>query len=252
MPAKFANYNFSRILIKMASLTATGLFVFTLPFVFIAAHSIKEYLKDRDSNKKKHLCYAFVIITTSFIVDLIGALMISPVMEPTTCFIVKTLLKSFDFINMIAVFWFFIFLTDFIDDMKRYIPFVAFHLLLTLAVIAVMPFDVVIFEGNEFIEDRHIITIAAIFIFWFLYWSIIAYQFWDLSKFMTSKVAITKSQMMSAAAVFAILAYLSTIIAALSQIITINFVGQVFAIASGVFLYLGFVAPKRLQGWLEK
>ena len=61
-----------------------------------------------------------------------------------------------------------------------------------------------------------------------------------------------KSKMMSAAAVFAILAYLSTIIAALSQIITINFVGQVFAIAAGLAFYFGFVAPGWLRAWLEK
>lgn len=236
----------------MVSSTAMGVALFTIPFTVIALHSLREYLKDKRDPKKKHIFYAFMFLSISFILDLIGALMLSPDMSPTKGFIVNALLKIFDFINMIGVFWFFVFLTDFADNLKKYIPLAAAHLLITLSIILVMPFGVTILEGDDFIKDRAIITVVAIMFFWFLYWSIIAYQFWKISKLIQNKVTARRMQMMSAGAIFAILPYLFTITAAALQNFTINFAGEIFALASGILFYAGFIAPGWLRRRLEK
>lgn len=236
----------------MVSITMLGMLLFISPFIIMALHSLRNYLNDKENPQKKHVFYIFVTFSISFILDLIGASMLSPDMGPTQTMIVHTLLKVFDVLNMIAVFWFFVFLTDFVKSMKKYVPYVAIHLVITLILIIIMPFGVNIIDEGEFIEDRSDISSIAILLFWPLYLGISSYKFYGLSKLIIKKVAIRRLQMMSAGASLGIFAYVFAIFADVYQSVAINFSGEIFALVSGVIFYLGFVAPHWLRRRWEK
>ena len=233
--------------IEMALITVIGVSIFTLPFCIIALHSLREYLNDRQNPQKKHILYAFLCISTGFISGLIGAAMASPEMGPEKLMIVNTLFRSFDAFNMLGAFWFFVFLTDFIERMKKYIPFVVIHLGITLILILLTPARVTMLGTEPAIERAGIRSLAILF-FWFLYWGIIAYEFWKYSRVMTKKVPIRRSQMMGAGAVFAVSAYVFTEIAGISQDIIFKLLSHTCAALSGIVFYAGFVAPE----WLRK
>ena len=113
--------------------------------------------------------------------------------------------------------------------------------------IILTPAGVIMLGGEHIIERSDFRSIALLF-FWFLYWSIIAQQFWKNSKLMTKKRAIRRSQMMSIGAVFAILAYVLVVAAQVFQTIAIQIFTQACAVLSGIVFYVGFVLPE----WLRK
>jgi len=235
----------------MTSITIIGVSLFTLPFCIIALHSLGKYLNDKQNPQKKHVFYAFLCISIGFVSGLIGASILSSGMTPEKEIIVNVLFRLFDTFNTIGAFWFFVFLTDFIVKMKKYIPFVVIHLLITLILILLTPAGVIML-GDEPIIDRSGIRSIAILFFWFLYWGIVAYQFWKHSRLMTKKSSMRRSQMMSAGAVFAILAYVFTILAEVSQDITMKILSYFCATSSGIVFYIGFLAPKWLKRIWEK
>jgi len=231
----------------MALITVIGVSLFTLPFCIIALHSLREHLKDRQNPQKKHVLYAFLCISTGFISGLIGAAMASPEMDPEKLMLVNTLFRSFDAFNMLGAFWFFVFLTDFIEKMKKYIPFVVIHLGVTLILILLTPARVIML-GTEPVIERAGIRSLTILFFWFLYWGLIAYQFLKHSRLMTKKVPMRRSQMMSAGAVFAVLAYVFAVLGGISQDIVFKLLSHTCAALSGIVFYAGFIAPE----WLRK
>ena len=231
----------------MVSITVVGILLFTLPFCVIALHSFKEYPGDRESRQKKHVFYAFLCISIGFISALTGASILSPDMSPEEKTIVNALFKSFDAFNTIGAFWLFVFLTDFIEEIKRYVPYVVIHLTITLMLIILTPAGVIMLGGEHIIERSDFRSIALLF-FRFLYWGIIAQQFRKHSNMMTKKRAIRRSQMMSAGAIFAILAYVLVVAAQVFQTLAIQIFAQACAVLSGIVFYMGFVLPE----WLRK
>jgi len=236
----------------MALITIIGMSLFTIPFCIIALHSLGSYLKDRQNRQKKHVFYAFLCISIGFISGMAGAAITSTDMSPDNLMAVNILFRSFDAFNTIGAFWFFVFLTDFIEKTKKYLPYVVIHLGITLMLILLTPAGVIMLAGEEPIIDRAGVRSLALLFFWFLYWGIIAYQFLNYSKSMTKKVAIRRSRMMSAGAAFVILAYVFTIIAGISQDITFKFLSHTCAGLSGIVFYVGFVAPQWLKRMWEK
>lgn len=232
----------------MISTVAIGILLYTIPFTIIALHSWKKYSSDRKNSQKKHVYYAFFSWSVGFILDLTGALLVSPDMNETTIFIANTLFTFFDAFNVIGLFWLFIFLKDFVPTMKRYLIPSLGHLAITLIVIFLTPSGFTIVGGNEYIIDRSDVKNLAIILFWFIYWSVIAYIFWKYSKSMTNHVAMRRSQTMSIAAVLAILAYVLVILADASKILLLNLAAEIFAILAGVVFYIGFIIPN----WLRK
>jgi len=235
----------------MISITTIGISLFTLPFIIIAVHALREYLKDKQNPQKKHVFYAFLCISIGFISALISASILSPDMSPEKKMIVNTLFKSFDAFNTIGAFWLFIFLIDFIKKWRKYTPFVVVHLAITLVLILLTPAGVIILNGDHII-DRADVRSLAILVFWFLYWGLIAYEFWKHSRLMTKKIAIGRSQTMTAGAVLAISAYVLVVLAQLFQELTIQIFAQICAVASGIVFYAGFVAPEWLRRRWEK
>jgi len=231
----------------MASIIAIGILLYTIPFTIIALHAIREYLKDKQDSKKKHMCYAFAAWSIGFILDLIGALLVVPDMSPTRLMIVNTLFRLFDAFNIIGVFWLFIFLKDFVKPMKKYIIPTLIHMTISLILVFATQAGVIVTVGQEYIIDRAGIRSLAIIFFWFIYWSVIGYQFWKHSRLMTKRVAMRRSQMMSIGAVFAILAYVFVITSEAFQIIAHAYLAEFFAILAGIVFYAGFVAPKWLR-----
>ena len=235
----------------MISGTTIGILLYTIPFCILAFHSFGRYLNDKQNPQKKHIFYAFVSVSIGFMLNSIGALLVSPDMSTNQRMVVSALTTLFDAFNMIGVFWFFVFLTDFIERMKKYILFVAVHLAVTLIVILVTPADVIVLDA-EHIRERSDVHSAAILFFWFLYFGMIAYQFWKYSGLMTKKTAIRRAQMMSAGALFAVFAYIFVIAAQVSQDAVLVYLAESCAVASGIVFYAGFVAPERLRRMLEK
>ena len=231
----------------MVSITAIGILLYTTPFCIIAVHSLREYLKDRQNSKKKHVFYAFISVSIGFILDLIGGLLVSPDMGPNKIMVVNILLRLFDAFNMIGVFWLFVFLTDFLEKWKRHIPFVVIHLGITFMLIFLTPAGLTVLEDG-FVVERADTRAVAVLVFWFLYWGLIAYEFLKHSRLMTKKVAIRRSQMMCVGGVFAVLAYVFVILAKVYNNIMLGFSGEIFAILAGVVFYAGFVAPE----WLKR
>jgi hypothetical protein len=181
--------------------------------------------------------------------DLTGSIIISPGKSENIT-LAANLFMLFDAFNVIGVFFLFIFMTKFIDSMKKYITPVLIHLALTLALIFLFPLSLTV-DGAVYVKhyDGYSgITEFAIVFFGFLYWGLIAYEFRKSSKLMTKKTAVRKTQMMSIGGIFAILAYLFVMIASKYSYVTIIITSQFFAMASGVVFYIGFVSP----GWLKR
>jgi len=236
----------------VASATTILVFLYTLPFCIIALHSLKKYLSDKQSSEKKHVFYAFLCFSAAFISSSIASVLVLPDMSPERLIIVKIFFKLFDIINMIGVFWLFVFLADFTKNMKKYIPFVAVHLAITLIVIIVMPFGINIIEGAEYVRDRAEVTSLAILFFWFLYWGIIAYQFWKHSKLMKKKVSMRRSQTMSIGGVFAVLAYICAVLSNIAFSIILVYVAAFCGVTAGIVFYAGFIAPECFRRRWEK
>lgn len=237
----------------MVSIITIGVILYSASFFIIALYALKDYLEERDESrkaKKKYIFYAFASWSISFIFDLTGSLMVS--LGETS--LAENLFMLFDAFNVIGVFFLFIFMTKFMTPMKRYIPWVSLHLALTLALIFLFPLSLTV-DGTMYVKhyDGYAgITALAIVFFWFLYWGLIAYEFWKSSKLMTKRIAIIRSKMMSAGGVFAVLAYLFVMIAANRPHIAIILASQFFAMAAGIVFYVGFVAPKFLRKMFEK
>ncbi|ODS40903.1 MAG: hypothetical protein A7315_07300 [Candidatus Altiarchaeales archaeon WOR_SM1_79] len=231
----------------MVSFIAVGILLYTLPFSIIAVHALREYLKDKEDSKKKHVFYAFASWSVGFTLDLIGALLVAPEMSPARIMVINVLFRLFDAFNVIGLFWLFIFLKDFMPQLKKYIIPTLAYLSITLIVIFATPAAFHLTTGTEYIIDRAEIRNFAIIFFWFLYWGVIAYQFWSYSKLMTHKIAIRRSQTMGIGAVSAILAYVLVITAEAFQSMTQVYLAEIFAILAGVVFYAGFVAPERLR-----
>ncbi|ODS36299.1 MAG: hypothetical protein A7316_10155 [Candidatus Altiarchaeales archaeon WOR_SM1_86-2] len=105
----------------MVSFIAVGILLYTLPFSIIAVHALREYLKDKEDSKKKHVFYAFASWSVGFTLDLIGALLVAPEMSPARIMVINVLFRLFDAFNVIGLFWLFIFLKDFMPQLKKYI-----------------------------------------------------------------------------------------------------------------------------------
>lgn len=236
----------------MVSTIAIGILLYAIPFTIIAFHSLGEYLEDRKNSQKKHVYYAFISFSIGFLLDLIGALLVSPGMSETTTFIVNTLFRLFDAFNVVGLFWLFIFLKDMIPEMKRYIIPSLAYVAITFLVIFLTPAKFILVGQEDYIIERENIRNLAIIFFWFIYWSVIAYSFFKYSKLMTNRVAMRRSQTMSIAAVFAILAYVFVITADASKILALVFAGEIFAILAGVVFYIGFIFPNWLRKIWEK
>lgn len=236
----------------MVLITIIGMSLFTIPFCIIALHSMGRYLKDRQNKEKKHVFYAFLCLSIGFISGMAGTAITSTVMAPDKIMVVNILFRSFDAFNTIGAFWFFVFLTDFIENTKKYLPYVVIHLGITLMLILLTPAGVIMLAGGEPIMERAGIRSIALLFFWFLYWGIIMYKFLEYSKSMTKKVAIRRSQMMGAGAAFAILAYVFTIIAGITLDITFKFLSHTCAGLTGIVFYAGFIAPRWLKRMFEK
>ncbi len=232
----------------MPSISTIGVFLYSLPFFYITLHSYRSYLKDKQDNKKKHVFYATLSVSIAFISGLAANSICSPEMSSEREILINALFKSFDAFNTIGVFWFFVFLTDFIVKLKRYIPFIVVHLGITLALILLTPAGVILIAGGEPLIDRAGIRTAAVLVFWFLYWTIIAHNFLEYSKLSGKKQVKLRCKLMSLGAAFAILAYLFAVLSVTYHEIILKLISYFCAGASGIVFYSGFVFP----GWLRK
>ena len=236
----------------LVSATTIGMFLCTLPFCIIAVHSFREYLMDKQDPKKKHVFYAFLCFSAAFILNLIAYIFVLPDMSPGRFMAVTALFKLFDAVNIAGVFWIFVFLTDFMGGMKRYLPLVFIHLGISLVLILGMPYGVDIIDGTNYVKDRAAVSSLAILAFWLLYWGIVAYNFWSHSKLMTKRVAARRSQMMSLGGVFSVLSYLCAIFSNVAASAILVHLALFFATAAGIVFYAGFVAPERLRRMWEE
>ena len=84
----------------MVSVIALGSFLYLVPFAIIAVHALKEYLGDRKNRKKKHVFYAFASFSIGFTLDLIGSLLVAPVMSQERIMTINILLRLFDAFNL--------------------------------------------------------------------------------------------------------------------------------------------------------
>lgn len=230
---------------------AIGVFLFSIPFYIISFHSLKKYLEEdqtgQTKSQKKHIFYAFLTWSVGFTSAVIGAAMVSPAMEQATLITVVIMHKLFDAFNIIGCFFFFMFLTDFMENLKKHTLFFKAVLIITLILIFVTPSGVIITEDGH-IPWRSGIASAAILFSWIISLAIISHQFWKHSKLMEKKVSIRRSQMISIGAFFMISAYIFVILAqVLTQGIMLVF-GQISAIASGIVFYAAFAIP----GWLRR
>ncbi|ODS35726.1 MAG: hypothetical protein A7316_03335 [Candidatus Altiarchaeales archaeon WOR_SM1_86-2] len=219
------------------------------PFWIITLFSFYDYLK-KGGDKRKHIFYAFFFFSIGFAAAAILNVVLVPGMSESDKVISGYLAYIFDCCNLIGLFWLFVFLTDFVDYMKKYIKYAAVHLIISLIIILALPVDIVPADGDVPMLERQGIKSIMLLSFWFLYWSIIAYQFWKHSGLMTRNVAIRRSQMMSIGAVFAIIAYIFIIISATqegSARAILFFASNISAALCGIVLYLGFCAP----AWLK-
>jgi len=230
----------------LSSPTTIGAVLYTIPFIIIALHSLNRYLKDRKNSEKKHVFYAFLCFSVAFTSSFIAYALVLPDMSRERDILVTFLFKLFDVVNMIGVFWLFVFLSDFMEKIKKYLPYVIIHLALTCIVIAVMPFDVKI-DGANYIRERAELTSLSILFFWLLYWGIIAYRFWKHSGLMTKKIAIRRSRTMAVGGIIAVFAYICAILSNVVSSAILVYSAVFCGIFAGVVFYAGFIAPERLR-----
>jgi len=238
----------------LTSPTTTGALFYTLPFLMIAMHSLFRYLGDRENAGKKHIFYVFACFSISFALSFIAYALVTPDLiaepasDPARHTAVIVLFKLFDIINMIGVFFLFIFLIDFIGKMKDYMPIVIAHLAITVFLIAVMPYSVNMINGDSYVRERALTASFAILFYWITYWGLIAYKFWQHTKLMEKKVPIRKVQLMCLGGVIAVMTYIFAISSSLfSSKLLVN-LAVIGGMLSGIVFYLGFYTP----GWLRK
>ncbi len=232
----------------MLSIVEIGILLCSVPFGLITLHALGEYLKDKKNPQKEHILYAFASIFAGFVLFCLPAtLLASPGMGLERLAIVNNLFRLFDAANMIGLFWFFVFLTDFMEHMKQHLPLVVIHLLITLVAILVPPADILILDGGA-IAARGTFRLISILLFWLLYLSMLAYKFWRHSILMKKKVARRRSQTLSIGAAFAVFTYVLLTFGEINQSLTWVLIAQISSIAAGVVFYLGFITP----GWLRR
>ncbi len=221
-----------------------GIFFTALLYSIIAVHSYSKYKKERKDAQRKHVFYAFAFVSLGFLADFTGALFLGPAMSASTLLLANSLFRLFDAFVVIGVYWFFVFLTDLSVPMKKYLNFVQAHAGITLLAILVTPASVAV-AAQSFTIGRADVRAYAIILFWFVYWTVIAYTFWEHSKVVRRKQARLRLEMMSLGGVLAILAYAF-------EISALIYFAEACAIASGIVFYLGFIAPERLQRVAKK
>lgn len=219
-----------------------------LVFVPITFLLLFHYLRDK-TPKRLHLLLAFTAASIGFIANVVEEVLAFG----GYIFGASLAFKLFDIFQMIGVFLFFVFLTDFVERQKRYLIFSYSVLLLVIFAIALSPVDFVK-QGSALIELRYIWAAGiALLVYWITHFGVISYEFWRYSRLIKERLPRARMQLMALGCLYAVLAYLAVIVLKFVfpyQLVFTEIVGTVFAVVAGTLFYLGAETPHWLKSLL--
>lgn len=212
-----------------------------LVFVPITILLFMHYMRER-TPKRLHLFAAFTFASLGFLVGLLEEIILASSGSYSDAVL---LFRFFDMFEMIGVFLFFVFLTDFIESQKKYIVPSFLGLLIVIVTIFVSPLEIVK-QGLSWSEIRDVWAGTAIILYWLIHFGVISYQFWKYSRFLEEKGPRVRIQFMASGGVFAMLAYIAVILFKLAfpHLLAVSeAIGVLFAIIAGILFYLGAETP---------
>lgn len=227
------------------TVTLANAILLALVFVPLTIFLLIHYLRDK-TRKRLYLLIAFTFASVAFLIGLVEETILAlSGFQP----LVGTLFKFFDAFMMIGVFWFFVFLTEFAEDLKHYIPLSLSWLLIVLVAILISPLEIVK-QGLSWSEIRGLWAGLAIMLYWLAHFGVIASQFWKHSRYLEEKEPRVRIKLMAGGAVFAVLAYAAVILFkfVFPHLLSLSeMIGGIFAIMAGILFLLGAELPTWLK-----
>lgn len=157
--------------------------------------------------------------------------------------------KLFDISLMVAVLWFYVFLTDFIEELKRYITVSLAALLVVVGLVTYLPVQLVR-EGSITIDVRHPVAGLAIVGYWMSHFILSYYAFWKYSRYMEEKEIRARALLMTIGIGFGTLVYPADILLKLffpHSLLVSTVVAYVFAFMAAISFFLGAEMPTWLK-----
>lgn len=201
--------------------------------------------------ERRHIATAFAFVAFAF-----GVLLVEDVVYMGTGTLIEGAVASkiIDTSLMVAVVWFFLFLTDFMEELKRYLPVSLSGLVVVVALIAFSPVKLVK-VGSVVYDVRSPLVGAAIVVFWFAHFVVGCYVFWRYGRFLEEREVRIRAGIMTAGITFAVLAYPIDIVVEIffpQWLFATAFITVGVALLAGVLFLLGAETPKRLRRLLAK
>lgn len=207
------------------------------------------YLRDR-SIRRLHLLAAFVFFSLGLLASGTEEVMLvtgGPSAAATFIF------RFFDIFSMVGVFWFFVFMSDFVDSQKRFVGFSAAWLLLVVVAILVSPVKMVRVDA-AWSEVRGVWSSAAVALYWLANFGAVSYQYFKHARLITERGPRRRIMLMGGGALAAIAPFILVTVIKLalpSMLVWSEVAASAFAVVSGALFYLGAETPSVLKPIIE-
>ncbi|MFA5866404.1 MAG: hypothetical protein WC891_00355 [Actinomycetota bacterium] len=199
--------------------------------------------------KRLHISLAFGIAALGFLFNVADDLLyFAGYIE-----IAKFAFKSFDILLMIGAFYFFVFLSDFNERLKKIKVIWYVALLGVIAAIAYLQIDYVI-QGSFWTVVRSPAAGLALVFYWTVTFAIISASFVRYAALAKSRVAKYRMWFLALGGIAAVLSYLSAVFFKFSLpnlLIASEMTSSTLAVVAGIFFYLGAEMPARLKKAFE-
>lgn len=218
-----------------------------LSVIFI--HSVFAYLS-YPCNDRKHVMIAFGLMVASAISMLFVDIYVLE--YGITSDIPELLWKSANITYMFGIFFFFSFLADFVDSVKRYIVFVKMY--------AVVASGFTLFETEPlYITDLGIIhtytpLAGVVNLGTSMFWLVIAYWFYRYSREVPESLARKRMLLISAGSAFPLMMYAANLLRTFypEYNLPLHITAIIFVTIGSVVFYVGFTPPDLLKKyWTE-
>ncbi len=218
-------------------------------YVVLAFSLLIHFRRDPDL-KRRHISIAFGLAALGFLFNVADDLLyFAGYIE-----IAKLSFKLFDIMLMIGAFYFFVFLSDFNENLRKFIGAWFVVLLAVIATIAYLPMDYVV-QGIFWTVVRSPAAGLALVFYWTITFAVISASFIRYAGLAESRVAKFRMWFLALGGIAAVLSYLSAVFFKFSLpklLIPSEFTSSTLAVIAGIFFYLGAEMPARLKKTLEQ
>jgi hypothetical protein len=223
---------------------------------FVLAISLVVHLRREPDVKLRHITIAFVVAALGFLFNIVDDLIyFSGQIE-----MAKWAFKLFDICLMIGAFYFFVFLSDFNERLKKLLP--VWIAALIAVIVAILFADIVWPIAGKFYEGQGAFWTVfrqpyagyALVLFWTVTFVTISASFIRYAALAESGVAKSRMWFLALGGIAAVLSYLSAVVFKVffkELLIEAEIMSSTLAMIAGIFFYLGAEMPARLKKAFE-